>query len=84
MPAVPMQIFRREEIPLRVQEREARGKLRGLGINCYIELAPPRTLPRTSSGKLSRARAKADFLDRSAWDADGFPMAAPEVRAQAG
>lgn len=34
------------------------------GINCCIEVAPPRTLPRTSSGKLSRARARADFLDR--------------------
>ncbi len=54
------------------------------GINCYIELAPPRTLPRTSSGKLSRARAKADFLDRTDWDADGFPTLAPEVQAQAG
>ncbi len=35
-----------------------------LSIPCYIELIAPRTLPRTSSGKLSRSRAKADFLDR--------------------
>jgi fatty-acyl-CoA synthase len=28
------------------------------GMNCVIELVPPRTLPRTSSGKLSRAKAR--------------------------
>ena len=37
-----------------------------LGIECYIELIPPRTLPRTSSGKLSRSRAREDFLKRRA------------------
>ena len=40
-----------------------------LSIPCYIELIAPRTLPRTSSGKLSRSRAKADFLKRVKWDA---------------
>jgi len=39
-----------------------------LSIPCYIELIPPRTLPRTSSGKLSRSRAKADFLKRVKWE----------------
>ncbi|MGP0594922.1 fatty acyl-AMP ligase [Nitrospira sp. T9] len=39
-----------------------------LSIPCYIELIPPRTLPRTSSGKLSRSRAKADFLTRIQWE----------------
>jgi len=34
------------------------------GIDCYVELVPTRTLPRTSSGKLARARARQDFLDR--------------------
>ena len=53
------------------------------GINCFIELAPPRTLPRTSSGKLSRARAKSDFLDRVTWDADGMPRTDIPVRAHA-
>lgn len=53
----------------------------GFGINCFIEVAPPRTLPRTSSGKLSRARAKADFLDRITWDVDGFPRTDLPVRA---
>ena len=32
------------------------------GINCVIELVPPRTLPRTSSGKLSRAKARNLYL----------------------
>ena len=35
------------------------------GISCHIDLVPPRTLPRTSSGKLSRSKAKQDFLARS-------------------
>ena len=35
-----------------------RDKVRSItGMNCVIELVPPRTLPRTSSGKLSRAKA---------------------------
>ncbi len=35
-----------------------------LGIHCLVELVPSRTLPRTSSGKLSRSAAKRDFLQR--------------------
>ncbi|WPB58964.1 fatty acyl-AMP ligase [Xylophilus sp. GOD-11R] len=34
------------------------------GIHCLIELVPPHTLPRTSSGKLSRSMARNDFLAR--------------------
>jgi len=34
------------------------------GIDCFVELVPTRTLPRTSSGKLARARARLEFLDR--------------------
>ncbi|MCB2048444.1 MAG: fatty acyl-AMP ligase, partial [Novosphingobium sp.] len=34
-----------------------RDKVRSItGMNCIVELVPPRTLPRTSSGKLSRAK----------------------------
>ena len=33
-----------------------------IGVSCRIELVPPRALPRTSSGKLSRARARAEFI----------------------
>ena len=32
------------------------------GMACVVELVPPRTLPRTSSGKLSRAKAKRLYL----------------------
>lgn len=39
-----------------------------MGIHCHIELVAPRTLPRTSSGKLSRSRSRQDFLKRNNWD----------------
>ncbi len=35
-----------------------------VGINCIIELVPAHTLPRTSSGKLSRAGTQRDYLSR--------------------
>jgi fatty-acyl-CoA synthase len=35
-----------------------------LGIECFIELVVRNTLPRTTSGKLSRSGAKKDFLQR--------------------
>jgi fatty-acyl-CoA synthase len=36
------------------------------GIDCFIELVPRHTLPRTTSGKLSRSKARQDFLNRKA------------------
>jgi fatty-acyl-CoA synthase len=42
---------------------EIRDKVRAItGMNCVIELVPPKSLPRTSSGKLSRAKAKKLYL----------------------
>jgi fatty-acyl-CoA synthase len=35
-----------------------------LGIDAYIELVPSHTLPRTSSGKLSRSKARQQFIER--------------------
>jgi fatty-acyl-CoA synthase len=35
------------------------------GVNCLVELVPPHTLPRTSSGKLSRFAARQGFLQRT-------------------
>lgn len=35
-----------------------------LGITCLVELVPRHTLPRTSSGKLSRAGTKVGYLER--------------------
>ena len=55
----------------RVSDPEERLKLREqisdkvrsvTGMSCVVELIPPRTLPRTSSGKLSRAKAKKLYL----------------------
>jgi fatty-acyl-CoA synthase len=43
---------------------EIRERVRAVtGMNCVIELIPPRTLPRTSSGKLSRAKARNLYLN---------------------
>jgi fatty-acyl-CoA synthase len=51
-----------------------RDKVRSItGMNCIVELVPPRTLPRTSSGKLSRAKAKKLYL---AGDIAPFQLAA--------
>jgi fatty-acyl-CoA synthase len=45
-------------------QRLQREILEELGISCLIELVPRHTLPRTSSGKLSRAAAREDYLRR--------------------
>jgi fatty-acyl-CoA synthase len=50
-----------ERVRLRDEIRE---RVRSItGMNCVIELVPPRTLPRTSSGKLSRAKARNLYLN---------------------
>jgi fatty-acyl-CoA synthase len=58
-------------VQCRTSDSGERGRLRDAirervraitGINCVIELIPPRTLPRTSSGKLSRAKARSLYL----------------------
>jgi fatty-acyl-CoA synthase len=48
----------------RARLRDAiREKVRAItGMHCVVELVPPRTLPRTSSGKLSRAKARNLYL----------------------
>ena len=55
----------------RTSDAEERGRLREeirervrsiTGMNCVVELVPPKTLPRTSSGKLSRAKARNLYL----------------------
>jgi fatty-acyl-CoA synthase len=55
----------------RVSDPEERGRLRDdirervhaiTGISPIVELVPPRTLPRTSSGKLSRTKARSLYL----------------------
>ena len=58
-------------VQCRTSDADERGRLRDrirervraiTGINCVIELVPPRSLPRTSSGKLSRAKARNLYL----------------------
>jgi fatty-acyl-CoA synthase len=48
----------------RIKLREAiRTKVKAItGMSCVVELVPPRTLPRTSSGKLSRSKARLQYL----------------------
>ncbi|MGR8919515.1 MAG: fatty acyl-AMP ligase [Gammaproteobacteria bacterium] len=69
---VVMVVESRESNPAKM--RKLTDELSGLvathfGISCHIDLVPPRTLPRTSSGKLSRSKAKQDFLARAESDA---------------
>jgi fatty-acyl-CoA synthase len=33
-----------------------------MSLDCYVELVPPHSLPRTSSGKLSRSKARLDWI----------------------
>jgi len=58
-------------VQCRTSDAEERSRLREIirervraitGMNCVVELVPPRTLPRTSSGKLSRAKARSLYL----------------------
>ena len=49
-----------------------------LSVDCYVELVPNRSLPKTSSGKLSRAKARLNFI--KAHDSDRLHEVAEEVR----
>ena len=67
---------RRDELVSRLQ----RMIYSEFGINCRIELVPPKTLPRTSSGKLSRSEARRRFIQRVGWDRPSEDLAeAPKV-----
>lgn len=66
-------------IQCRVSDLAARTKLkqdiagllqRSMGVEARVELVPPKGLPQTSSGKLSRAKAKANYLQGLYADAD--------------
>jgi fatty-acyl-CoA synthase len=50
--------------------------LEELGIACLIELVPRHTLPRTSSGKLSRSATRVGYLERQAQAQEQAPQAA--------
>ncbi len=62
-PAVLVQCRTSDESERSRLHGEIKERVRSVtGMNCVIELVPPRTLPRTSSGKLSRAKARAQYL----------------------
>ena len=62
-PAVLVQCRTSDADERRRLHDEIRERVRAVtGMNCVIELVPPRTLPRTSSGKLSRAKARNLYL----------------------
>jgi fatty-acyl-CoA synthase len=50
--------------PQRAELRERVQRLihQELGIECFVDLVPRNTLPRTTSGKLSRSKARKEFL----------------------
>jgi fatty-acyl-CoA synthase len=62
-PAVLVQCRTSDTAERRRLHDEIRERVRAItGMNCIIELVPPRTLPRTSSGKLSRSKARSLYL----------------------
>jgi fatty-acyl-CoA synthase len=62
-PAVLVQCRTTDEAERAKLREQIRDKVRSVtGMNCIVELVPPRTLPRTSSGKMSRAKARNLYL----------------------
>jgi fatty-acyl-CoA synthase len=75
-------------VETRKPQPELAAKLAGLmrthfGVTPYVDMTPPRTLPRTSSGKLSRTQARSQFLSRMMWDAEGWPTAVESTQVNA-
>jgi fatty-acyl-CoA synthase len=65
MAALVVQCRERDNAKREQLVKNIKGLVRAeFGIECIVELVPPRTLPRTSSGKLSRSRARLDYIAR--------------------
>jgi len=65
MAVLVVQCRERDEVKRARLCKTIKGLVRSeFGIDCMVELVGPRTLPRTSSGKLARARARLDFIAR--------------------
>ena len=47
-----------------LRERLLQAVYAEFGVECFVDVVPPHTLPRTSSGKLSRSSARKQFLER--------------------
>lgn len=69
-----------------LSDRLVRAIYAEVGIECLIDLVPPHTLPRTSSGKLSRSAAREQFLKRHGGERTASPQSgqAPVSRSSAG
>jgi len=72
-------------VQCRLQDHEAIDKLRrdvaavvhrSAGVHCKVVMAPPKSLPFTSSGKLSRAIAKHRYLSGEIGEVTAMPLAA--------
>jgi fatty-acyl-CoA synthase len=75
---VVLMVESREKDQRRCREmiQELAGRIRAhFGIDCHVALVPPHTLPRTSSGKLSRFRAKQEFIQRRSLETASEPAA---------
>ena len=74
VPAVLVHCRVSDPVERRKLHDQIKDKVRSItGMNCVVELVPPRTLPRTSSGKLSRAKARNLYL---AGEIQPYPLAA--------
>lgn len=63
VPAVLVQCRITDEAERSAFQQQVRAKVRQItGVNCVVELVPPKSLPRTSSGKLSRSKARSLYL----------------------
>ena len=80
-------------VQCRTSEAAARAELReeiagavrrSQALDCQVVLVPPHGLPQTSSGKLSRARAKSNYLAGAYADPDGGASAGATQPATAG
>ncbi|MEE4348626.1 MAG: fatty acyl-AMP ligase [Pacificimonas sp.] len=62
-PAVLVQCRTSDEAERAKIRDQIKAKVKDItGMSCIVELVPPRTLPRTSSGKLSRSKARAQYI----------------------
>ncbi len=67
-----------------LREEVAGAVRRSQALDCAVVLVPPHGLPQTSSGKLSRARAKSNYLAGAYADPDGGASAGATQPATAG
>lgn len=56
---------RDETIRTDIIKRVETAVIEEIGVRCFIKLVPPHTLPRTSSGKLSRSAARRDYMEQN-------------------